>query len=75
MDFSLLSRKQVCPKGDERRMSEETFPESFGKIETPRRVLKRYQSPLRQTTKGFGRDEFYRRIFLIKVKTWAILGG
>jgi len=26
-------------------MSEETFPESFGKIETPRRVLKKMPEP------------------------------
>ena len=35
LDFSLLSRKQVCPKGTNEELSEETFLESFGKIETP----------------------------------------
>ena len=31
-----------------------------------------YISLSRQTTKGFGRDEFSRRIFLHKSQAWAI---
>ena len=53
--YGLLSRKQVCPKGSERR-TERSEPslESFGKIETPRKgqnTSDTKKPTLRQTTK------------------------
>jgi len=39
--FQPFVKKTGMPEGSERKMSEATFLESFGKIETPRRVFKK----------------------------------
>jgi len=63
-------KKTGMPEGSERKRT--TFLESFGIIETPRRVYINTKA-FEANHKGFGRDELFQRIFLHKSQSWAIL--